>query len=46
LAEEDVNLLDCIETLKKFHAALSKQQKKNFGFKCAGVFRTETNDMA
>jgi hypothetical protein len=31
LAEEDVDLLDCIETLKKFHAALSKQQKGNFG---------------
>jgi hypothetical protein len=31
LEEEDVDLLDCIETLKKFHAALSKQQKDNFG---------------
>jgi hypothetical protein len=31
LAEEDVDLLVCIETLKKFHAALSKQQKGNFG---------------
>jgi hypothetical protein len=31
LEEEDVDLLDCIETLKKFHAALSKQQKGNFG---------------
>lgn len=31
LGEEDVDLLGCIETLKKFHAALSKQQKGNFG---------------
>lgn len=31
VGEEDVDLLDCIETLKKFHAALSKQQKGNFG---------------
>jgi cytoskeleton-associated protein 5 len=35
LIEEDVDLMACIETLKKFHAALSKLQKASFGLSAA-----------